>query len=122
MVDPGGDPLIGFHYGVDVDGVLNGYFTEVDGIGSESAVVEQKVVDKLGNTIIRKLPGQLRFLDVTLKRGITANRDIWDWRAMVENGDVKSAQKSVTITMFDQTPRTRSARGIAGGRPARGAV
>lgn len=98
-----GDPLIGFHFALTAGTIPLGYFTDVDGIGSENDVVEHKVINEKGLEIVQKIPGRLKFLDVTLKRGITGNLDAWAWRAMVENGDVKGARKNVTITMFDQT-------------------
>ena len=30
------DPIVGFHFALDVQGVIKGYFTEVSGIGSET--------------------------------------------------------------------------------------
>lgn len=100
------DPLLGFNFMLELEGVVAGYFTECNGIGSEHEVVEQKVVDKQGHEIIRKLPGRLKFTDVTLKRGITSDLQIWDWRDKVVKGVVKDARKNITITMLsrDYTP------------------
>ena len=38
------DPLVGFHFGVEVQGVVTGYFTECTGLGSEHDVIEHNVV------------------------------------------------------------------------------
>jgi phage tail-like protein len=48
------------------------------------------------------MPGRLKWENVTLKRGITDAMDIWDWRKMVEDGDVESARANGSIVMFDQ--------------------
>jgi hypothetical protein len=53
------DPLVSFHFRLDLEGTPVGYFTECSHIGSESEVVEHKVVDEGGNEIIRKVPGKL---------------------------------------------------------------
>lgn len=95
-----GDPLLGFHFAVEVQGIINGYFTECSGLGSEHEVVEHKIV-KEGVTIVRKLPGRLKWGDITLKRGITANMDMWDWRKQVEDGKVAKARRDGSIIMFD---------------------
>jgi phage tail-like protein len=97
------DPLNGFHFGLDVQGTLTGFFTEISGLGSENEVVEQKVVSDKGIQIIKKIPGRLKFTDVTLKRGVTSQMDIWQWRKMVEQGDTQGARKNATITMYDQS-------------------
>jgi phage tail-like protein len=52
---------------------------------------------------VRKIPGRLKFQDVTLKRGITSDMQIWKWRDDIIKGDVKTARKNVTITMLDRT-------------------
>ena len=42
------DPLVSFHFMIDVQGEIKGYFTEVSGLGSESEVMEHKVVNEKG--------------------------------------------------------------------------
>ncbi len=97
-----GDPMIGAHFEVSV-GQVSGYFTEVSGLGSESEVVEHKIIAKgAKESIIRKIPGRLKWGDITLKRGITANLDFYDWRKQVEQGKVDSARLDGTIIMYDQ--------------------
>jgi phage tail-like protein len=59
-------------------------------------------VDKQGHEIVRKIPGRLKFTDITLKRGITSDMQIWDWRDQAVNGDVAGARKNCTITMLDR--------------------
>ena len=96
------DPLVSFHFMIDVQGEIKGYFTEVSGLGSESEIIEQKVVNEKGIEIIKKIPGRLKWGDITLKRGITSNLDMWDWRKKGEEGKVNDARKNGSIVMFDQ--------------------
>ncbi|MCA9922402.1 MAG: phage tail protein [Anaerolineales bacterium] len=96
-------PLVGFHFSVDISGVVSGYFTECSGLGSEQEVIEHKVVSEKGMEVVLKIPGRLKWENITLKRGITSNMDIWDWRKQVEDGEVEAARKDGSITMFDQT-------------------
>lgn len=96
------DPLLGFNFAIDVGGTIKGYFTEVSGIGSESEIVEQKVVNDKGVEVVLKIPGRLKWGDITLKRGITSNMDLWDWRQLVEDGKVKEARKNGSIVMYDR--------------------
>ncbi len=100
------DPLLSFHFGLDVGSfVVNAIFTEVSGIGSETEVAEYKTVSGQGNDhigYIQKLPGRLKWEAVTLKRGITSGTmDAYNWRKMVEDGNVESARSNGTISMFD---------------------
>src|SRR5512137_2018356 len=97
------DPIVGFHFALDIQGVIKGYFTEVSGIGSETEVAEQKVVNEKGIQVVLKVPGRLKWGDITLKRGLTSNLDLWKWRQMVEDGKTKEARKNGSIIMFDQS-------------------
>jgi phage tail-like protein len=96
------DPLVGFHFGVDIGGVVAGYFTECSGLGSEHEVVEHKVVTEDGKEVVLKIPGRLKWENITLKRGITSNMDIWNWRKMVEDGNAEGARRDGSIVMYDQ--------------------
>ena len=95
------DPLVGFHFSIDIGGVIKGYFTECSGLGSEHEVIEHKVVE--GNKeLVIKMPGRLKWENITLKRGITKSMDIWKWRKQVEDGDVEKARTNGSIVMYDQ--------------------
>jgi len=52
--------------------------------------------------VVLKLPGRLKWENITLKRGITSNLDIWDWRKQVEDGDVTGSRRDGSIVMYDQ--------------------
>ncbi|MCZ2111781.1 MAG: phage tail protein [Dehalococcoidia bacterium] len=96
------DPLVGFNFALEIQGKVSGYFTEVSGIGSENEVIEQKVMESNGKgQAVRKIPGRLKWGDITLKRGITAEMDIWKWRKEVEDGNIESARHDGAITMYD---------------------
>jgi phage tail-like protein len=97
-----GNPLVGFHFAVDIQGVIKGYFTECSGLGSEHEIIEHKVVTEKGQEVVMKIPGRLKWENISLNRGITENMDIWKWRKQVEDGDVDGARRDGSIIMFDQ--------------------
>jgi phage tail-like protein len=99
------DPLVAFKFGLEISGKLSGFFTSVSGIGSESEVVEHKVVTDKGETIIQKIPGRLTWTEVSMKRGVTSNIDIWNWRKMVVDGKVNEARTNCSIIAYDQTQK-----------------
>ena len=96
------DPLVGFHFAVEIGDKVSGYFTECSGLGSETELIEHKVVTPTGTEVSMKIPGRLKWENITLKRGLTSNMDIWKWRKMVEDGDVIGARSHGTISMFNQ--------------------
>jgi phage tail-like protein len=95
------DPLVGFHFGVDISGAVKGYFTECSGLGSEHEVIEHKVITDKGQEVVLKLPGRLKWENIVLKRGITSNMDMWTWRKQVEDGDLEGARRNGSIVMYD---------------------
>jgi phage tail-like protein len=113
------DPLVSFHFMIDVQGEITGYFTEVAGLGSESEIIEQKVVNDKGIEIIKKIPGRLKWGDITLKRGITSSLDMWNWRRKVEEGKVGEARKNGSIVMFDQELQEKARWNFVNGWPTK---
>jgi phage tail-like protein len=96
------DPLQSFTFMVDANGLV-GYFTSVDGLGSEHEVAVGKYITPEGKEVQAKSPGRITWGDVTLKRGITADMGIWEWRQLVVDGKVADARKAVSITLLDRT-------------------
>lgn len=98
------DPLVAFKFGLEIEGKLSGFFTTVGGVGSESEVVEHKIVNPdTGETIVQKIPGRLTWTEVTLKRGVTSSIDVWDWRQQVIEGKVDDARTNCSIIAYNQS-------------------
>ena len=95
------DGLISSFFSLEITGKLVGAFREVTNLGSENAVVEDKSRGPDGKYIIRKIPGTLKWNDITLKQGITDNMDMWKWRKLVEEGKVDDARANGSIVMYD---------------------
>ena len=96
------DPLVSYQFSVEVGGMVTGYFAECSGMGSEHEIIEQKVVTDDGHEVIQKIPGRLKWNDVSLKRGITDNLQIYEWRKLAEDGKMKDARKNCSIIMYDR--------------------
>ena len=55
--------------------------------------------------IIRKLPGAMKWADITLKKSIDHKKDLWDWRRQVEQGEIDDARRNGSIVLFDSTAK-----------------
>ncbi len=86
---------------LELDGITEGIFREVSGLDSETEVIEHRVTGKGGNLIIHKVPGALKWSNITLKRGITDNKNLHDWRKQIEQGQIQSSRKNGSITCYD---------------------
>jgi phage tail-like protein len=113
------DPLVGFNFALELQGAIAGYFTEITGVGSEHEIIEHKVVDPSGHELIQKIPGRLKWGDISLKRGITSSMDLWDWRQMVEEGKMTDARKNGSIVMLDRAYEEKARWDFVNGWPSK---
>lgn len=91
----------GYFVKFEVQGGPTAFFTEVSSLGSESEVVEQKIVGANGQTIIKNVPGRLKWKEIVLKRGLTIDMSFWVWRAQVEAGNLQAASLKFSITFLN---------------------
>lgn len=96
------DPLISFNFLLEVDGKEIGYFMSVGGLGVE---MEVETVKEGGlNEFEHKLPGRLKWSNITLKRGITNSTELFEWmQASTPNGLERSTGR---ISMLNPTYET----------------
>ena len=97
------NPIQAFYFLLEMEKISGAAFLTVTGIGSENEVIEHKVMGTGGQTVIQKIPGRLTWTEITLRRGVTANTDLWKWRQMVVTGKVKDARTNCSITAYDST-------------------
>jgi len=86
---------------LEIDGITEGIFREVTGLDSETEVIEHRVSGKGGNMIVHKVPGALKWTNITLRRGITDDRKLHDWRQKIEQGQIESNRKNGTVTLYN---------------------
>ena len=92
------DPLSAFNVRVEIDGIAVAAFTECSGLASETDVITYR---EGTDHRVRKLPGLTKYSNVTLKRGLTLDRSLWDWRRAVANGQVE--RRNVSIILLDDS-------------------
>ena len=72
------DPYRSFNFRLEIDGLTVGSFRECSGLSADGNVVEYREGTDIPRTA-RKLIGLQTYSNVTLKRGYTANTELWDW-------------------------------------------
>jgi phage tail-like protein len=85
---------------LEIDGITEGIFQSVDGLNSETEVIEHRHTGKNGNLVINKVPGALKWNNITFKRGITDDKKLHDWRKEIEKGNIETHRKHGTITAY----------------------
>ncbi len=94
------DHIGNFNFKVEVEGVTTGAFRNVEGLDSETEIVEYQDGDDL---ILRKRPGRTKYSNVTLKRGYINNTELWEWRKAVIEGKVTRKSGSIILCSDDGT-------------------
>lgn len=99
------DPYRNYNFKLDINGVTEAHFTECSGLGIKVDVIEYR---EAGNRqAVRKLPGQVRYGEITLCYGLTDSKQLWDWLMKAATGSVD--RRNVSIIMLgpdgnDTTP------------------
>ena len=90
------DPFAAQHFRVEIAGLTAAGFLSCSGLVAETEVIDYR----LGNdrTAARKLPGLHKFGNVTLKRGYTADRQLWDWYKGVLDGAPQRRNVAIVLT------------------------
>jgi phage tail-like protein len=93
------DPYATYNFYVEWNGIIHAGFQECSGMGStQNAGEYREGTDPL---TVRKLPGLITYDNVTLRRGITNNKELWDWREKIMKGNVE--RREVSIVLLDDT-------------------
>lgn len=90
------DPYGNFNFRVEIDNVAVAGFAKVSGLDTETDVIEYRNGNDKDITP-RKLPGLARFTDITLKRGFTQSRELWDWRKSVMQGHIERRNGAIVV-------------------------
>lgn len=93
------DPFRTFNFRLEFNGQEIGGFSEVSGLTADGDAVDYREgSDPQLN--VRKLIGMRKFGPVTLKRGYTPDRTLWDWHNNISNGVVD--RRDVTIILLNE--------------------
>jgi phage tail-like protein len=89
------DPLPRFNFRVEIDGIAVASFAEVSGLESETAVIDYRTGD---SRVTRKLPGLTKYANIVLRRGMTLDLALWQWRKTVVEGRAERRNGSIVLS------------------------
>lgn len=93
------DPYRSYNFKMIIEGTTEGHFMECSGL---SAKIEQIKYREAGNNqVLRKLPGQVEYGDITLKYGLTDSISLWKWFQSGVQGNVE--RKNITIQLLNNS-------------------
>jgi phage tail-like protein len=94
------DPFGNYNFLAEFDGIGVAAFQEVSGLDSTVETVEYRE----GNDPMhaRKLPGRTSYSNITLRRGVTDNTDLFEWHKQVIDGVPTNIRRSGAIVLLDR--------------------
>lgn len=97
---PRDTPYGAFNFQVDLGDGLAGGFSDVSGLVTEMTVSEYRNGNDAENHV-RKIPGVHKVGDVTLKRGLVGQNQLFDWIRQTRTEGYK-AKRTVSIMLMDE--------------------
>lgn len=92
------DPFAAFNFQIQIQEVTVAGFSECSGLTTETDPIEYRNGDE--DITVRKIPGLKKFTNITLKRGFTNSKELWEWRKKVMDG--KTERKSGFIVLLNE--------------------
>lgn len=89
------EPYKNFRFLVEIQGITQAGFSGCSGFGSTVEVIEYR--EGGDPTPVRKLPGRVKFPDITLKWGLTDSRELYDWHLSVVKGQIQRKNGSIIV-------------------------
>lgn len=101
---PGGanavvDPYRAYNFKLVIQGVTAGHFTECSGLGAKVEAIRYREAG--AGQVVRRVPGRVEYADVTLRYGLTASTELWEWFTSAVRGSVQRKNVSILILGSD---------------------
>jgi phage tail-like protein len=94
------DPYRSFKFRVEINGITHAGFNECAFADTSTEVVEYR--EGTDPTHPRKLSGQQKYGNVTLKWGISDSMDLWKWYKSVVDKGAFTNRKAMSIILIDE--------------------
>ncbi len=89
------DPFRSFNFIVEINGIRRAGFRECSGLDASQDAIEYREGNE-GPTA-RKLPGLNKYSNITLKRGMSDDIDLWNWYKQASTGEIKRQSGSIVL-------------------------
>ena len=110
-------PLQTGRFLIEIGSEVVAYFQECSGLNVEVEVEEYQ--EGGNNDFVHKLPGRMKYGNITLKRGVSDNPLFMTWRPKIEGGKLAVESKNVSIILFNHAGETVKAWEISEAYPVK---
>ncbi len=89
------DPFKAYNFELEIGGKRAG-FQECSGLDSSQDPIEYREGNEKTLTV-RKLPGLVKYSNITLKYGVTDDTSLWEWLTQAVTGDAKRVDGTISL-------------------------
>lgn len=91
------DPYRAFNFKIELQGVTEGHFTEVSGLGAKVTPISYR---EAGNSqVVHYVPGRVEYSAITLRYGVTKSKDLFEWFKTGVKGQIQ--RRNLSIVLLD---------------------
>jgi phage tail-like protein len=96
------EPFTVFNFAVEIEGLMVGGFTEVEGLAGEVTTMDYR--EGGVNGYVHKLPVNGNPGNLTLRHGLTASSSLWNWFDNTSRGVIQRRSGSIVLLDRRQIP------------------
>ncbi len=96
---PWQDPYRNYNFKLEIGSATVGHFVECSNVGGRITVIQY--CEGGDHPVVRKIPGRVEHADITLRYGLTASLDLWNWFQGVCDGNCE--RKNVSNVLLDSS-------------------
>jgi phage tail-like protein len=100
------DPFRAYNFKLEIQGVTEGHFTSCSGLEVEVQPIRYR--EGGASQVVHVIPGQVSYGDVTLRYGLTASAELWQWMLSAVRGTVE--RRNISVLMLDSGGTTEVVR------------
>ncbi len=94
------DPYKNYRFLVEIDGIVQAGFKEVTIPDTSQDPIDYR--EGADQPTMRKIPGLIKYGNVTLKWGMTDSMELYNWRKLVEDGKTDEYRRNMAIILMNE--------------------
>ena len=94
------DPYRNCRFLLEIDGITQAGFSEVTIPDTSQDAIEYREGNEIPTS--RKIPGLVKYGNLSLKWGITDSMELYEWRKLVEQGKRREYRRNIAIVLMDE--------------------
>ena len=100
------DPYLGFRFRVEIDGIQTAAFSEASIPSSEVTSTDYR--EGTDPPVVRKLSTMNSYGNLSLKKGLSESKELYNWNKQVQTTGAQGARKSISLILVDSVGKDKA--------------